>query len=169
METEIVTSPEVVSTGVEWGLTVYQMLASVITAGLAWVGVKVSALIKNKIKNEMVGGMLARLNDSAFEAVKAVNEQMKDLIGKAKDPASPGGVKITIDEAAKLREAALEHVKSYWGPKGLKELAYVLGFGSMLGFKTDSEGLEKMIGNKIEAAVNEVKATAANPQPPTTS
>ena len=110
---------EVVSSGVELGLTIYEMLAGVITAGVTWLGVKLSSLIKSKVKNQLVGGMLARLNDSAFEAVKAVNEQMKVLITKSKDPASPGGVKITQDEASILKKAALDHVRFRSSPSDL--------------------------------------------------
>ncbi len=155
---------EFVSGGGTFGLTVYQMLAGVITAGLTWLAVKLGSLIKSKIRNELLGGMLARLNGSVFEAVKAVNEKMRDLIGKSKDPASLGGVKITKDEAKMLQMAALDHVKSYWGPKGLKELGHILGFGGPMGLGTDAVGLDKMITNKIESAVNEVKAVARNPR-----
>lgn len=154
---------ENLSSGWQLGLTLYEILIPILVAGLMWLKVRIIGWIKAKTKNETLAGILSRLNESVFEAVKMVNEQMKDLIGKAKDPASPGGTQITLEEAAKLRKAALDYVKAYWGEKGLKELAHVLGFGGVLGMGTDEKGLERLIANKIEAAVHDVKAEARNP------
>jgi hypothetical protein len=146
------------------GLTLYEMLIPILVAGLLWVKAHLANWIRSKTKNETLAGIMVRLNESVFESVKAVNEQMKDLIGKAKDPASPGGVKITEAEAKQLKDAALGHVKAYWGKKGMKEMAKVLGFGGFFGLGSDSSGLDKLIANKIEAAVNDVKKDARNPK-----
>lgn len=140
----------------EIGLTIYEALAPLLMAAIGWVSVKLANFIKAKTKNEMMAGVLIRLNESVTDAVKAVNQQMVEIIGRAKDPNSPGGKKITTDEALKLHDAAKAFVRSYWGEKGLKELAYVLGFGSLFG-KIDEQGLNNMLTTKIEAAVNEEK------------
>lgn len=147
-----------VSDAAQLGLSIYEMLLPVLLAGLTWLGAHLSAWIKSKTKNEALAGILVRLNQSVFDGVKAVNQNMANLLGEAKAPGSPGGAKITEAEAAKLKAAALDHVKSYWGAKGLGEMAKVLGFGG------DMAGLDKMLSNKIEAAVGDVKAKALDPK-----
>jgi len=164
METEV-------DKGVQIGLTIYEFVIPIIAAAIVWISLKLSAWIKAKTKNELAAGMLIRLNASVTEAVTAVNQRMKDLIGKARSPGSPGGVTITKEEAGVLKNEALAHVKSYWGAKGINELASVLGFGGLFGVKQGGkEGLEKMITNKIEAAVGAEKASLAsiNPTKPAT-
>lgn len=149
---------ETISEGAQLGLTVYELALPVVLAALGWLSTRLALWLKAKTKNEVLAGILIRLNQSVFEGVKFVNEGMVDLIGKAKDPASPGGVAITKEEAKQLKAAALDYVKSYWGAKGIKEMGKVLGFGG------DPIGLEKMLTNKIGAAVNDVKRVARNPK-----
>lgn len=158
METEV-------DGAVKMGLGIYEMMAPLITAALGWVAVKLGNLIRAKTKNEYLASTLARLNDSVFDAVKSVNQQSKRMLEEARDPASPGGEKITKEEADMLKNAAMEHVKSYWGKKGMKELGKVLGFGGLLGFGKDEAGVEKLISDKIEAAVHDVKKAGAGSNP----
>jgi len=155
---------EAVSSGAQVGLTVYEMAAGVIAAGLTWLMGWIGKKIASGVKNDYVSGMLVRLDDSVFEAVIAVNQTMKTMIGKARDPGSPGGTSITVAEADLLKEAAWSHVKSYWGSKGIKKIAAIAGFGGAFGIgKPDAAGFESMVKNKIEAAVGTVKVSA-NPK-----
>jgi len=142
METEI-------SKGAETALTMWEILAPILTAAVGWGAVKLSNLIAAKTKNERVGGMLARLVGTVKTAVVSVNETAKAEIAAAKDPKSPGGAKITKGEAEQLKKACLDKIKSYWGAKGLSEAARVLGF--------DGGGLESFLGDEIEKAVAETK------------
>lgn len=151
---------EAVSKGAEIGWTIYEMLAPILAAALTWVSAKLAGWIRAKTKNELAAGMLVRLQDSVVDAVKAVNQQTVELLGRAKHPHSPGGVKLTKTEANQLKKAAMEHVRAYWGEKGFKELMKVLGLGGV-------QQLDKVIATKIEAAVNDNKerarAAAADP------
>ncbi len=133
----------------EMGLNLFEMLSPLILALLGWLGMKLSTLIRTKIKNEMIGGMLARLNDSVFTAVKSVEQTMVRQLKAAKDPESPGGTQITKEEGEQVKSAALAEIKSYWGPRGLSELGSVLGL--------ESGGLDKLLESKVEAAVHDTK------------
>lgn len=158
---------EAVSSGADLGLKIFEMLIPVILAGLGWITKKVADLINAKAKNEYLRGTMTRLNESVFDAVKAVNQRSAVLLAEFRDEDSDGGEKITKKEAEMLKQAALDHVKAYWGKKGLKEMGKVLGFGGFLGlFGKDEAGMEKMISDKIEAAVHDVKAAKANPKQP---
>jgi len=125
--------------------TIYEILSPVITALLGWVSVQIANYIKAKTKNQLAAGMLARLNDSIFTAVRAANEVTKKELMKARDPDSDGGIAITEEEAKHLKSVALESVKAYWGSKGLYEAAKVLGL-------KDGD-LSKFVSDKIEDAV----------------
>lgn len=124
--------------------TIYEVLSPVLMAILGWVSVQVASYIKAKTKNQMAAGMLMRLNDSIFTAVRAANEVTKKELLKARGKDSPGGSEITPEEAKELKKAALDSVTSYWGKKGLREAASVIGLNG---------DLNEYISDKIESAV----------------
>jgi hypothetical protein len=125
----------------------------ILTPVLTWVGYKVSVWVGTLEANEKSGGMLARLTDSIFVAVKKVNQTLKAKILDAKDPTSAGGEKITDDEAQELKEAVWDELRSYWGTKGLAAAGKILGL----------DNLTRFIDGKIEAAVSDLKEPKANP------
>lgn len=133
----------------ELAWTVYEILAPFLTALLAWVSMKVAAWIRAKTQNEYVAGTLLRLNDSAFTAVKAIEQTLVRELKAAKTPASAGGVRLTAEEAEQVKQAALAEVRSYWGPKGVRELATILGL--------NDEALQRVLSSKLEAAVHDVR------------
>jgi len=139
----------------ELGLNILEALSPAILALLAWLGLKLSHWLRAKISNELVGGMLARLNDSVFTAVKAIEQTVVREIKAAKEPNSPGGPKITTEEADRVKKAAIDALKSYWGVKGLAELGEVLGL--------TGDGLNNLLESKVEAAVHDLKVAEARP------
>ncbi len=146
---------EPVSQGVETALTIWEILAPILTAAFVWVCGKLGSWVSAVAKNERVGGMLARLVATIQTAVVSVNETAKAEIVKAKKPDSPGGTKITKAEAEQLKSACLDKIKAYWGEKGLAAAANVLGF--------DDKGIEAFIDDEIERAVADEKRPPENP------
>lgn len=134
----------------------YAALATPIGLLLTWLGKLVGDLLKTKIKSELLSGMVSRFWDSIFATVRATNQRMPEIIGRARDPNSPGGTKITKEEAEKLEADAWQGFKDYWGPKGLKELTKVMGW--------DQPGqLENMFGNGVKTALDRLKDRSGNP------
>lgn len=132
--------------------TLVDVALVILTPVIAWVGFKASQWVGAMEANEKSGGMLARLTDSIVTAVKKVNQTTKRKLKAAKDPSSPGGTKVTVAEAAELKQAAWDEIKAYWGSKGLKTAGKVIGLGDVT----------RYIDGKIEAAVDAEKK--AGPQ-----
>lgn len=124
--------------------SIIELLSPIFLAGIGWIGKLGGDWIKAKTKNELVGGALQRLSISVIDAVKFLNQTLVNEIKKAK----ADGV-ITPEERILIKQACVDAVKSYFGPKGLAELAKILGLSEI--------GVEKLIGDKIEAAVADVK------------
>ncbi len=91
-----------------------------------------------------------RLKDSVLDGVKFVGQTLKAEILAAKAPGSPGGAKITDEEARRLKDAVWEALKDeYGGMDGIKKALKVLGLGDA--------SWAKWVDGKIEAAVSDVK------------
>lgn len=136
--------------------TAYGFLAPAAAAAVVWASGLFSGLIRTKMKNEHAAGILVRLNESVADAVLAVNQQTRELLGKAREPSSPGGRALTAAEARHLKSAAVNYVLSYWGEKGIRELAKVLGLTKDTDEKTTAM-VRTMVDTKVEAAVNKMK------------
>lgn len=142
---------EAATKSVEVGWSIYEMLAPVVVTALAWISARVSGLIRAKTKNELAAGMLVRLNESVLDAVQSVNQQTDELLRRARHPDSPRGTDLSSQEAQLLKTTAISFVKAYWGAKGLRELAGVLGLSM-------GAELDDLISSKIEAFVGREKA-----------
>lgn len=134
-------------------VSVLDIVLAVVTPVLVWLGARASKWVSALALNEKTGGMLARLNDSVFTAVKTVNQTLRAEIKAAKDPSSPGGSKITKEEAEQLKAAAWDELRAYWGAKGLEEAGKVLGL----------DNLTRFVDGKIESAVSDLNASSPNP------
>lgn len=131
----------------EIALVALQILSPVLLAGLTWLAARVAALIQARVKNEHLRGVLVRLEDAVFTAVKDVQQSVVDEIKAA----SADG-KISASERQRIKGAAVGNVKSYLGPKGVAELGRVLGLGA--------GALDGLIASKVEAAVHDIRAAA---------
>ena len=150
---------ETAAPAIELGITMYEALAPVVLAIVTWLSARLTAGIRATVENRHAERILTRLNASVLDAVEAVHQQTVELIGRAREPGSPGGDKLTQSEVDKLRDAALAYVRSFWGPKGLAELAKVLGYDAM---SSVGGPIDTALKAKIEATVAARKrATAA--------
>jgi hypothetical protein len=128
------------------GLKALEILSPILLAALAWLASKAAALITAKVQNEYLRGVLVRVDDAVYAAVR----ELQQVTVEAIKAASADGT-LTPEEREKVKQAALDSVKSHLGMKGLVELARVLGL---------SDGaVEKLLSTRIEAAVFDMKAS----------
>jgi len=125
------------------GIEALKALSPVFLALLGWVALRVQQLIAAKVKNEKVAGILGRLNEVAFDAVKEVQQT---FVSKLEKP--------TTEDFVKAKDQALAAIKSHMGAKGLVEAKKVLGI--------ENEGdLEKMLLGLLESRVHDLKMSKA--------
>jgi hypothetical protein len=129
------------------GLKTLELLSPVLLAALTWASAKLAQLIRAKVQNESLKGVLVRLDDAVFTAVKDVQQSVVKHIKSA----SADG-KLTDDEKKQIKERALVAVKAHLGTKGLAEIAKVLGH--------EGGALEGLLASKVEAAVHDLRRTA---------
>jgi len=106
------------------GLKVLEILSPLLLAALTWAAAKLAQLIRAKVQNEYLKGVLVRIDDAVFTAVKDLQQTVVEQIKAA----SADG-KITDDEKKQIKDKALAAVKSHLGTKGLAEAAGILGLG----------------------------------------
>jgi hypothetical protein len=124
---------------------VWEALSPVFALLLTWAGIKLTALIKARVQNELYQGMTMRLKDSVLTLVREAEQTAVSGIRAARSPSSPGGKMLTEKEAAEIRDRVLDKFKRLWGPDGIKELLRILGL-------TDGV-LDAYLIAEIEAAV----------------
>mgnify|MGYP001577004250 FL=1 len=129
------------------GLKVLEILSPLLLAALTWAAAKLAQLIRAKVQNEYLKGVLVRVDDAVFTAVKNLQQTVVEQIKAA----SADG-KITDDEKKQIKDKALAAVKSHLGTKGLAEAAAVLGLGG--------GALEGLLSSKVEAAVHDLRRSA---------
>lgn len=133
---------------IQMAAAVYELLSPVMLLLLAYLAKKISDFLTAKVKNELLSGMLTRLNDTVFTYVREAEQTLVAELKAAKDPASEGGTALTKAEGENIKNKVLAKVKEALGPRGLSDLGKILGL--------TTEGVEGTIAAKIEAAVNEV-------------
>jgi hypothetical protein len=109
----------------------------VLALALAFVAVKYRALITEKVKNTRLAGILERLGNFAFQVVGELNQTVVDVLKK--------DGKWNKEEAEKVKQLALDKLKSYLGPEGIKEAMAILGI--------DNATLLALLGSMIETNV----------------
>jgi hypothetical protein len=126
------------------GLKALELLSPVLLAALTWAAAKLAELIRAKVKNEYLRGVLVRLDDVVFTAVKDLQQRTVDEI-----KAAVADGKITEAEKERIKRQAIASVKSHLGVKGLSELAKVLGL--------EDDALDGLLSSKVEAAVHDIR------------
>lgn len=129
------------------GLKVLELLSPLLLAALTWAAAKLAQLIRAKVQNEYLKGVLVRVDDAVFTAVKDLQQTVVEQIKAA----SADG-KITDDEKKQIKEKALAAVRSHLGAKGIAEAAGILGLGG--------GALEGLLSSKVEAAVHDLRRSA---------
>ena len=123
---------DAVDSKVQMGLSLFEMMAPVVTALLGWLALHVNGWIKTRTKNEMLSGLMARANDLIWTLVKEANQVLVADIKAAHHPDSPGGAEILKAELDLIKKNVVKSFKRMWGPYGLVELGKVLGLAAGL-------------------------------------
>lgn len=116
----------------------------VLTVVISLVGLKYRAWIAEKVKNARIAGVLERLGNFAFQVVAELNQTIVAQLKK--------DGKWNAEEAAKVKQMAVDKLKSYLGAEGLKEAMTILGI--------DNATLLNLLGTMIEQSVMSEKQAA---------
>lgn len=127
------------------------LLTPIVLAALAAAAGWSANWLRKRTRNEAVRELLDRLDESVSDAVKAVNQQAYELLGRSKRTG-----RLTYQEGTILRNAAVKGVTSAWGLHGLRELASALRLRRSDDDKT-LKAMRDIIELKIEAAVSDEK------------
>ena len=141
------------TTWMEITAVVAELMSPVLVGLLAWLSARVTSYIQTKVANQTYSTMLTRLTDSVFTLVREAEQTVVKEIKRAKSEDSPGGARLTPEEALQIKEAVVEKFKRLWGPAGLLELMKVLGL-------TDGM-LEEFLAAKIEEIVHMEKRSSS--------
>lgn len=139
------------------------LLAAVILGGVSWLTKLLyglaKRLVETRVHNEYARGVFDRLADAVYTAVKSTEGRVAAAVRKA---AADG--QITPEERADIQRAALADVQALLGPKGIGDLAYVLGLpgASAPGASgtppdVDKAALEAALAPRLEAALVDLK------------
>jgi hypothetical protein len=125
------------------------VLSPVLLAALTWLAAKVAQLIHAKVRNEYLRGVLVRLDDAVLAAVREVHQvTVEELKARSADG------KLTPEERARVKQVAIDAVKSHLGKRGIGELARVLGL--------EGGAIDKLLATRVEAAVHDLKRARAS-------
>lgn len=117
---------------------------AMVTLVLSWLGVKLHTLIGTKVSNEAAQGILSRFTDFAMTVVGDLNQSVVAQLkasGRWNDA-----------EAAKVKALAMDKLRSFIGPEGIKVALEVLGISN--------ETLMNMLSAFLESQVGEAKLAA---------
>ena len=156
---------EAATTGQNVFWTAYDILAPAVAAAVGYAAIWLTGIIRQRIKNDVAAGLLNRLTLSVADAVDAVNQQQRELIGRARHDQSEAGRRLTKHEAGVLKQQAFRNVRAYWGPKGLRMLARILADGERDKAAAAAQ-VDRVIGLKVEAAVANRKAASIRTKVP---
>jgi len=105
---------------------------------------KAKQWIDLRVKNDRANSILKRMADAAADIVRDVSAvEYKLALERSKDG------KLDAGDRAELRNAAVDRLKTYMGPKALAELGGVM--------KVGSDALEVIVASKVEKAVDDMK------------
>ena len=116
------------------------LLAPLLLALMGVVVAKLNAYIAAHVKSKRWAGALSRLDDTVFTVVGDIAQTSANTL-----KADSADGKLTVDEAARLKTAAIAKVKTYLGESGLNDLCEILCL--------DPATVHDFLGSKIEAAV----------------
>ena len=134
------------STWLEVAATVAEFMLPVFAGLLAWLSARVTSYIKAKVANETYSNMLTRLTDSVFTLVREAEQTTVAELKRARSEDSPGGTRLTPEEAAAIKATVIGKFKSLWGPEGIEMLMKVLGLRDGM--------FEEFIAAKVEEVVH---------------
>jgi len=122
-----------------------EALSPLLLAALSWLSLRIAALISAKVRNERLHGILTRLDDAVFMAVREVEQVFVSMLKNANDDGA-----LSADERRDAKDAAVRAARSYLGARGVAELCKVLGL-------VDDE-VERLLSARVEGAVYNLRA-----------
>lgn len=136
--------------------TLAQAAVPVLAAFLSWMSIRLTRWLKEKAHSEMTQRTITKTNESILTLVREAEQTLVQAIKEAKDETSPGGRKMTKEEACLIKNKVIARFKRLWGPEGIGELIKVLGI--------EDKAFEKYIEAKVEETVHtEKQRTSINP------
>lgn len=136
--------------------TLLEYAIPVVVALFGWLSARLVSWLKTKTKNEVLHGMMTRLNESVTALVLEAEQTLVTEMKKARAADSPGGKTLTDNEARNVKKNVLDNLRNMFGQKGIDELKNVLG--------VDDTGLDKFLSAKIEGAVLADKRSSMIPK-----
>lgn len=134
---------------------IFALFSPAALAGLTWLAIKAAQLSAAKIKSEHLKRVLLFVDDVVLVVAREVQQVRVDKLKAA----SPDG-RLTTEQSAQAKQAALASAKALLGAQGLAEVAATFGY--------DDGGVDRMLGSRIEAAVHQLqRATRVAPDPGT--
>lgn len=122
-----------------------EALSPLLLAALGWLSLQVAAFINTHVRNERLRGVLARVDDAVFVAVREI-EQV--YVSRLKNASADG--ELTPDERKDAKDAAVAAARSYLGARGLVDLGKVLGI--------PLDDVDRVVSARVEAAVYNLRA-----------
>jgi hypothetical protein len=142
------------TTTLAWKL--FELVMPLVALGLTWLSVKAAQLASAKIKTEHVARVLLLVDEAVLVAAR---EAQQVLVDQLKATSHDG--KLTPEQRAQAKQAAMDSARSQLGPRGLADIASTYGL--------DADGVERMLATRIEAAVHRLKQAARTVADPGTA
>lgn len=128
-------------------LALEYLLPLLATAASIYLLPKLDKYIKAKTDGP-IEALLLRVREHATTSVLATNQVFVDKLKEGRAPGSPGGRRLTPEEAREARLAAKRRLKRSLGLDALEKLKDSLG---------GSENVEDLLDSEVEAAVRATK------------
>jgi len=129
-------------------------LVTVVLALITLIAARLSAYLREAGKGERLASAMLRLNDAVGTAVREIEQTVRPLVVAA---AADG--RITPEEAAQLKDAAMASARRYMGAHVGADLKKILG--------VTEDDFDRLLDAKVEAAVHDLRlrTKVANVQP----
>ena len=134
----------------------FEFVAPLAALGLTWWSIRAAQLAAAKTKTEHVARVLLLVDNVVLAAAR---EAQQVLVDKLKATSRDGN--LTTEQGAETKQAALDSARAQLGRHGLADIAATLGL--------EPEGVDGLLGGRIEAAVHRIKASSRTSADPGTA
>lgn len=125
-------------------IKVIEIALPVLLLALTLASLKISKYIKSKIKSEYLKEELLKLNEIILTVVKEQEQVFVRNMQKLKD-----GEKLSSSDRRRVKQSAIENIKSYIGKGKISEVAKMLNISSSI--------MDKYLSSKVESTVLDLK------------
>jgi hypothetical protein len=130
---------------------VTELLGALVLGGIGYLLKKTIDFVSSKSNSAWVRGVLGRVDGLAMRIVREIYQKEIEALKEAREDG-----KLTDEEKERFKTIAMDTLKEYVGPKGIKELTALLGA---------SGKIDKFLSSTIEAtiATEKTRPQAGNP------